>query len=109
MLQGLGQGSHQRKEDPSMGWLLKKVEKRLEEKVPGSTEAIKTIRSDAASGESSGFVLSPDGHITKVETQQSAQDDLADQLTRLGELHDRGALTDAEYEAQKREITGTGT
>jgi hypothetical protein len=90
-----------------MGWLLNKVAKRVEEKVPGSEEALETIRSDAATGESHGFVVSPDGHLTQVETQQSIQDDLTDQLTRLGELHDRGALTDAEYEEQKRQITGT--
>lgn len=90
-----------------MGWLLKKVAKRVEEKVPGSEQAIETIRSDAATGESHGFVLTPDGHLTEVETAQSVQDRLADQLARLSELHDRGALSDAEYEEQKRQITGS--
>ena len=90
-----------------MGWLLRKVENRMEKKLPGSAEAIETIQAEAKSGESSAFVLSTDGHITKVASEQSVQDDLADQLTRLGQLHDRGALTDAEYEAQKSQITGT--
>jgi len=89
-----------------MGWLLKKVANRMEEKVPGSADAIETIKSDAKTGESHAFVLSQDGHLTQVESQQAVQDDLADQLARLGELHDRGALSDAEYEAQKRQITG---
>jgi len=89
-----------------MGWLLKRVEKRLEEKVPGSADAIETIKSDGKTGDSHAFVLSGDGHLTQVESQQSVQDDLADQLARLGALHDRGALTDAEYEAQKRQIAG---
>ena len=89
-----------------MGWFLKKVENRVEEKVPGSTDAIETIRSDGTTGESHAFVLSADGHLTQVESEQSVQDHLADQLARLGALHDRGALTDAEYDAQKRQITG---
>jgi len=89
-----------------MGWLLKKVANRLEEKVPGSADALETIKSDATTGESHAFVVTPDGHLTQVESQQAVQDDLADQLARLGELHDRGALSDAEYEAQKRQITG---
>ncbi len=90
-----------------MGWLLKKVEKHVEEKVAGSAEAIEQIRSDAATGESHAFVLTPDGRMTQVESQQAVQDHLADQLARLGALHDRGALTDAEYEEQKRQITGS--
>ena len=89
-----------------MGWLLNKVANQLEKKVPGSADALETIKSDATTGESHAFVLSQDGHLTQVESQQAAQDDLADQLSRLGALHDRGALTDAEYEAQKRQITG---
>ncbi len=89
-----------------MGWLLKKVANRLEEKVPGAADALETIKSDATTGESHAFVVTPDGHLTPVESQQAVQDDLADQLARLGELHDRGALSDVEYEAQKRQITG---
>jgi hypothetical protein len=89
-----------------MGWLLKKVSNRMEEKLPGSADAIEQMKSDATTGESHAFVVSADGHLTQVESQQAAQDDLADQLSRLGELHDRGALTDAEYEAQKRQISG---
>ena len=89
-----------------MGWLLNRVSNRLEKKLPGSADAIETMKSDATTGESHAFVVSQDGHLTQVQSQQSAQDDLADQLSKLGELHDRGALTDAEYEAQKRQITG---
>jgi Short C-terminal domain len=89
-----------------MGWLMRKVEKHVEEKLPGSAEAIEQIRSDASTGESHAFVLTP-GHVTQVESQQAVQDHLAEQLARLGALHDRGALTDAEYEEQKRQITGT--
>lgn len=89
-----------------MGWLLKKVANRLEEKVPGSADAIETMRSDMTTGESHAFVVSTDGHLTQVESEQSVQDGLADQLARLGALHDRGALTDSEYDAQKRQITG---
>ncbi|HEY6317749.1 MAG TPA: SHOCT domain-containing protein [Acidimicrobiia bacterium] len=89
-----------------MGWLLKKVSNRMEEKLPGSADAIEQMKSDATTGESHAFVVSADGHLTQVESQQAVQDDLADQLSRLGELHDRGALTDAEYEAQKRQISG---
>jgi hypothetical protein len=89
-----------------MGWLLNKVANRMEKKLPGSADAIEQIKSDATTGESHSFVVSKDGHLTQVESQQAVQDDLADQLARLGALHDRGALSDAEYEAQKRQITG---
>jgi hypothetical protein len=34
--------------------------------------------------------------------------DLADELTKLADLRDRGALTDAEFEAQKAKLLGTG-
>jgi hypothetical protein len=78
----------------------------MEKKLPGSADAIEQIKSDATTGESHSFVVSQDGHLTQVESQQAVQDDLADQLARLGALHDRGALSDAEYEAQKRQITG---
>jgi hypothetical protein len=89
-----------------MGWLLKKVEKRVEKKVPGAADAIETMKSDATTGESHAFEISRDGHLTQVPSEQSIQDDLAEQLARLGALHDRGALSDAEYEAQKRQLTG---
>jgi hypothetical protein len=89
-----------------MGWLLNKVSNRLEKKLPGSADAIEQMKSDATTGESHAFVVTQDGHLTQVESQQATQDDLADQLARLGALHDRGALSDAEYEAQKRQITG---
>ena len=89
-----------------MGWLMKKVEKHVEAKLSGSAEAIEQIRSDASTGESHAFVLTPGG-VTQVQSEQAVQDHLADQLARLGALHDRGALSDAEYEEQKRQLTGS--
>jgi Short C-terminal domain len=37
----------------------------------------------------------------------AAAPDLADELTKLADLRDRGALTDAEFEAQKAKLLGT--
>jgi len=90
-------------------WLMKKVANRLEEKAPGSGlgEAVETMQSQVASGESGSILVTRDGHVTHLESQEAAEDHAADQLARLAALHDRGALTDAEFEAQKHQITGT--
>jgi len=84
-------------------WLLKKTADRLEEKAPDSAlaEVIKTAQSDASTGESHSLLVTRDG-----VTQVTNPDNVTDQLARLAALHDRGALTDAEFEAQKRQITG---
>ena len=36
-----------------------------------------------------------------------SESDMLDQLTKLGQLHDSGVLTDAEFAAQKAKILGT--
>lgn len=36
--------------------------------------------------------------------QQDAQDDYLDELERLGELHEKGILTDEEFEAKKKQL-----
>jgi hypothetical protein len=38
----------------------------------------------------------------------SSKPDVADQLTKLADLRDRGVLSDAEFEAQKGKILETG-
>jgi hypothetical protein len=37
----------------------------------------------------------------------TAAPDVADQLTKLADLRDRGALSEAEFQAQKRELLGS--
>jgi hypothetical protein len=39
--------------------------------------------------------------------QAPAQDDMLDQLAKLGQLHDSGVLTDEEFETQKTRILGS--
>ena len=36
--------------------------------------------------------------------KQDAQDDYLDELERLGELHEKGILTDEEFEAKKKQL-----
>ena len=36
--------------------------------------------------------------------EQDAQDDYLDELERLGELHEKGILTDEEFEAKKKQL-----
>ena len=90
-------------------WLAKKAENRIEEKEPksGLAQVIKTVEAQAASGESGAILVTRGGHVTRVDPEQPAQDDTADQLARLAALHDRGVLTDAEFEAQKQQVVGT--
>jgi len=40
-------------------------------------------------------------------TPVEEQPDIADQLSKLADLRDRGVLTDAEFEAQKQKLLGT--
>jgi hypothetical protein len=77
-----------------MGWLLNKVANRVEKKVPGAADAVETMKSDATTGESHAFVVTPDGYLTQVKSEPASQEDLADQLSRLGAVHDRGALSE---------------
>ncbi len=39
-----------------------------------------------------------------IRSASAGGEDVADQLTKLGSLHDSGALTDAEYESQKAKL-----
>ena len=88
-------------------WLGKKIEERVEEKAPesGLGQVIDAVQSQVQSGESGAILLTKDG-VQRVEPEQPSGDEAAAQLLRLTKLHDRGALTDAEFEAQKRQITG---
>jgi hypothetical protein len=93
-------------------WLAKKVEGQVEEKAPksGLAQVIQAVQTQVATGESGAVLVTRDDHgtrVTPVDPQQPAQDDVADQLTRLASLHDRGALTDAEFETQRLQITGS--
>ena len=93
-------------------WLAKKVEGQVEEKAPksGLGQVLQAVQTQAATGESGAILVTRDDHgthVTPVDPQQPEQDDVANQLTRLASLHDRGALTDAEFEEQKQQITGS--
>ena len=54
-------------------------------------------QAQAAVGQETGWQWYPHGHATKT-----------DQLARLADLHDRGVVSDAEFERLKAEILGQG-
>ena len=54
----------------------------------------------------SAFVVTEAG-VAPISTPVRQQTDVADQLSKLADLHDRGVLTDAEFEAQKQRLLGT--
>jgi hypothetical protein len=52
-----------------------------------------------------------DARLGEVEAQQSAappagglSDEMIEQLSKLGQLHDQGVLTDAEFDGQKQKL-----
>jgi hypothetical protein len=51
---------------------------------------------------SGGLVIS--GGMVQSSPAPAATARVADQLTRLADLHDRGVLTDAEFQAQKAKL-----
>jgi hypothetical protein len=48
--------------------------------------------------------FAPGGPQGGASTPAQPQPSVADQLTKLADLRDRGALTDAEFEAQKAKL-----
>jgi hypothetical protein len=51
-----------------------------------------------------GFVISPHGGPAAPDAQAPASSTAADRLEKLGGLRERGALTEEEFELQKRRI-----
>ena len=54
----------------------------------------------------SAFVLTEGGLTPLGSPAPEPQPDVADQLSKLADLRDRGVLTDAEFQAQKRKLLG---
>ena len=68
---------------------------------------IEQVKAQAASGALPGTVF-VDGTLVAGGTAASPPaSDTVDQLTKLADLHDRGALTDAEFSAMKAKILGS--
>ncbi|MHB8695708.1 MAG: SHOCT domain-containing protein [Solirubrobacteraceae bacterium] len=70
-------------------------------------EYVEDMKAKALSGQLGGFVM-VDGQVVSggqaAGAPAPAKPDLADQLTKLADLRDRGVLTDAEFEAQKAKL-----
>jgi Short C-terminal domain len=64
-------------------------------------------RMQAQGSGASAFVVTPGGLAGLGGTPVEQQPDIADQLSKLADLRDRGVLTDAEFEAQKQKLLGT--
>jgi len=63
-------------------------------------------RLQAQAGGASVLVIGPDGGSVPLGGPAPAPVDVADQLAKLADLHDRGVLTDEEFDAQKRKLLG---
>jgi len=64
-------------------------------------------RLQAQGSGASAFVVSGAGVAPLPGAPAAQQTDVADQLTKLADLRDRGVLTAAEFEAQKQKLLGT--
>jgi hypothetical protein len=64
-------------------------------------------RLQAQGSGASAFVVTDAGVAPLGGTPVGQQTDVADQLTKLADLRDRGVLTDAEFDAQKQKLLGT--
>jgi hypothetical protein len=64
-------------------------------------------RLQAQGSGASAFVVTDAGVAPLGGAAAARQTDVADQLTKLADLRDRGVLTAAEFEAQKQKLLGT--
>lgn len=64
-------------------------------------EYIEKRKAEALSGKLPGFVM-VDGKV--ISGGGAAQPDVTEQLTKLADLHDRGVLTDDEFQAEKTKL-----
>ena len=64
------------------------------------------LRAQAPGSGGSAFVVTPDGLTPLGTPTRRPSTDVADTLTKLADLHDRGALTDDEFAAEKAKILG---
>jgi hypothetical protein len=89
----------------AVGWLLNKVVK----KVGGTSTNLGTVVQETQTGEHAQYVVGLDGKMQKLDAQPQPEPatDVSSQLEQLAALHDRGELTDEEFDEQKRQILGT--
>jgi len=44
--------------------------------------------------------------VEKADAEEESEDDYLEQIERLAELHEKGILSDAEFEAKKKQLLG---
>ncbi|MFI5259919.1 MAG: SHOCT domain-containing protein [Candidatus Limnocylindrales bacterium] len=71
-----------------------------------TAEYVESLKARARSGELGGVTI-VDGRVISQGASVS-KPDVADQLSKLAELRDRGVLTDAEFAAQKAKLLAEG-
>jgi hypothetical protein len=71
-------------------------------------EYVEEMKAKAMRGELGGTVIVDGTPVPQASAAQPAKPDVVDLLTKLADLHDRGALTDAEFEAQKAKLLAQG-
>ena len=64
------------------------------------------LRAQAPGSGASAFAVTPDGLTPLGTPTRQPSTDVADTLSKLADLHDRGALTDEEFAAEKAKILG---
>jgi hypothetical protein len=72
-----------------------------------SEVAFETAAAAPAGTPASAFVVTGGGVAPVGSAPAAPETDVADQLTKLAALRDRGVLTEAEFEAQKHKLLGT--
>jgi hypothetical protein len=70
---------------------------------PGSSRSAGT-RANGARTDGGGAAV----HVAQLVPHASAQPDMADELSKLADLRDRGVLSEAEFEAQKAKLLAEG-
>lgn len=74
---------------------------------PTVDPVLAAARQAAATAGPGVFVMGPGGQLTQVGAAAAAHEDPVDELQKLVDLHNRGALTDSEFAAQKSRILGS--
>jgi hypothetical protein len=92
------------------GNIAEYVEKRKAEALSGQSSGIVMVNGQLVSGGDLMSALAAKAQAVQPAAEQpaAAQPDLAGQLAKLGELRDKGILTDAEFQAAKAKILGVG-
>jgi hypothetical protein len=84
----------------------RELEDALQDRMTASASALKSGSTPGEAPSVQILTLRPDGQLVTPATSPGPDSDPVDQLAKLADLRDRGALTNEEFEAQKQRILG---